>query len=212
MNLVVGGIFAPVYLFLLPNFDPKFGQEGLPTRLRKIDYVGALLSTGILVSIIMAINFGGTLYAWDSGQIIALFVIAAVLVTAFALQQQFSFWTSESERVFPVHFLANKEAILLFVLSSASNAGGYIPLYYIPLLFQVTRGDDALKAAVRLLPLVFVYSFTVISNGSFMSKFGLYQPWYVVGSALLLIGGAVCCKCYVPASIGRVGNPLILSI
>lgn len=194
LNLVVGGIFAPVYFFLLPNFDPKFGQERLLVRFRKIDYLGALLSIGTLVSIIMAINFGGTLYSWNSGQVIALFVMAAVLVTAFALQQRFSLWTTESERIFPVHFLANKEAVLLFVLNSASNAGGYIPLYYIPLFFQFTRGDDALKAAVRLLPLVFLYSFTVILNGSFMSKFGLYQPWYVVGSVLLLIGGAVCCK------------------
>ena len=201
LNLVVGGIFAPVYLFLLPNFDPKFGQENLLTRFQSIDYVGALLSIGTLVSVIMAINFGGTLYAWNSGQVIALFVVAAVLVTVFALQQRSSVWTNESERMFPVHFLANKEAVLLFVLNSASNAGGYVPLYYIPLFFQFTRGDDALKAAVRLLPLVFVYSFTVISNGLFMSKFGLYQPWFVVGSALLLIGGAVCCRCCSQASL-----------
>ena len=190
---MVGGIVAPVYLFLLPSFDPR-GDEKFITRFREIDYLGALLSIGTLVSVIMAINFGGTLYAWNSGQVIALLVIAAVLVTAFALQQRFSIFTKESDRIFPVQFLGNKEAVLLFILSSASNAGGYIPLYYIPLFFQFTRGDDALRAAVRLLPLVFLYSFTVISNGAFMSRFGLYQPWYVAGSALLLVGGALCCK------------------
>lgn len=194
LNLVVGGIFAPVYLFLLPSFDPQFGQEKHLTRFRGIDYMGATLSIGTLVSIIMAINFGGTLYAWNSGQVIALFVIAALLVTAFALQQRFIYLTSESGRIFPVQFLTMKEPVVLFILTSTANAGGYIPLFYIPLFFQFTRRDDALKAAVRLLPLVFVYSFTVISNGSLMSRFGLYQPWYVVGSALLLIGGAVCCK------------------
>ena len=156
--------------------------------------MGSLLSIGMQASLIMAINFGGTLYAWNSAQVIALFVVATVLVTVFALQQRVSFLTKEPKRIFPVQLLAKKEAVLLFVLSSASNAGGYIPLYYIPLFFQFTRGDDALKAAVRLLPLVFIYSFTVLSNGSLMSKFGLYQPWYMVGSALLLIGGAVCCR------------------
>ena len=54
-------------------------------RFRKIDYAGALLSIGTLISIIMIINFGGTLYVWGSGQVIALFVIAAVLVTALTL-------------------------------------------------------------------------------------------------------------------------------
>ncbi|KAL8695938.1 MAG: hypothetical protein Q9201_007895 [Fulgogasparrea decipioides] len=192
LNLVVGGVFAPVYLFLLPNFDPKMGQAKTLSRFHDIDYLGALLSIGTLATIVMAINFGGTLYTWASAQVITLFVLAAILVIALALQQAFSFATSSLQRIFPVHFLANKEAVLLFVLNSASNAGGYIPLYYIPLFFQFTRGDDPLKAAVRLLSLVFLYSFTVISNGSFMSKFGLYQPWYTVGSALLLAGGALC--------------------
>ena len=202
LNPVIGGVFAPVYLFLLPNFDPKRGQAFL-MRLRGIDYMGALLSIGTLVSIIMAINFGGTLYAWDSPQVIALFVIAAVLVTAFALQQRLSFLTTEADRIFPVQFLAKKEALLLFVLSSASNAGGYIPLFYIPLFFQFTRGDGALSAAVRLLPFMFLYSSTVITNGALMSKFGVYQPWYVVGSVLLLIGGALCCKqCFLIRSRG----------
>lgn len=193
LNLVVGGIFAPVYLFLLPSFNPA-GGERFKTRIQEIDYLGALLSISTLVSVIMAINFGGTLYAWKSGQVIALFLTATVLVTAFALQQKFSIFTKESNRIFPLQFLRNKEAILLFILSSASNAGGYIPLYYIPLFFQFTRGDDALRAAVRLLPLVFLYSFTVLSNGAFMSRFGLYQLWYVGGSALLLVGGVLCCR------------------
>ena len=158
LNLVVGGIFAPIYLFLLPSFDPAAGER-FGTRIRDIDYLDTLLSISTLVSIIMAINFGGTLYAWKSGQVIALFLIAAVLVTAFALQQNFSIFTEESNRIFPVQFLRNEEAVLLFILSSASNAGGYIPLYYIPLFFQFTRGDDALRAAVRLLPLVFLYNY-----------------------------------------------------
>lgn len=194
LNLVVGGLFAPVYIFLLPDFDPTFGQKAIWARFREIDYLGSLLSIGTLTSIIMAINFGGTLFAWNSGQVIALFAVAALLSAAFALQQAFCFLTTQSGRLFPVQFLALKEATLLFILSSAANAGGYIPLYYIPLFFQFTRGDDALKAAVRLLPFVFLYSFTVISNGALMSRFGLYQPWYIAGSVLLLIGGALSCK------------------
>jgi MFS family permease len=70
INLVVGGIFAPVYIFLLPPFDPRPNQK-YAKRIREFDHPGALLSIAALVSIIMAINFGGTLYAWDSGQIIA---------------------------------------------------------------------------------------------------------------------------------------------
>ena len=29
-----------------------------------------------------------------------------------------------------------------------------------------------------------------------MSRFGVYQPWYMIGSALLLIGGIVSYTCF----------------
>lgn len=143
----------------------------------------------------MAINFGGTLYAWNSGQIIALFVVAGILTIVFALQQAFSIFTRNQDRMFPVHFLRNKEAVLLFVITAAGNCAAFIPIYYIPLYFQFTRGDAALKAAVRLLPLICTISATILVNGALMSKFGYYQPWYVGGNVLILIGGVLFCMC-----------------
>ncbi|KAI4243442.1 MAG: hypothetical protein L6R40_003444 [Gallowayella cf. fulva] len=190
LNLVVGGLFAPVYIFLLPSFDPRAGQD-MVSRIRGFDLVGAVLSIGVMVCTIMAINFGGALYSWDSGPIISLFVVAGVLLIVFFLQQRFAIFTQSSNRIFPTHFLLSKEAILLFILGCAANAGGYVPLYYIPIYFQFTRGNAALEAAVRLLPLVFLFSSTVIVNGAVMSKYGAYQPWYMVGSILLIIGGAL---------------------
>lgn len=193
LNLVVGGLFAPVYLWLLPRFDPQVGRS-LPSRVYEFDMLGAVLSIGVLVCTIMAINFGGALYPWNSGQIISLFVVAGVLLILFALQQRFAICTRKADRILPAHLLLNREAVLLFILSCAANAGGYVPLYYIPLYFQFTRGNAALQAAVRLLPLVFLFSFAVILNGALMSKYGSYQPWYVAGSMLLIVGGILSCK------------------
>ncbi len=192
INLVVGGIFAPVYVFLLPPFDPRPNQK-YAERIREFDYPGALLSIAALVSIIMAINFGGTLYAWDSGQIIALFAVAGILTIMFSLQQVFTIFTRNQDRMFPIHFLNNKEAVLLFILTAAGNCAAFIPIYYIPLYFQFTRGDAALEAAVRLLPLICLISSTILFNGALMSKFGYYQPWYVGGSILILVGGILFC-------------------
>ena len=148
----------------------------------------------------MAINFGGALYPWHSGQIISLFVVAGALFIVFALQQKFAILTKPSRRMFPLDFVLNKDAVLLFLLGCAANAGGYVPLYYIPLYFQFTRGNAALEAAVRLLPLVFLFSSTVIVNGALMSKYGVYQPWYTVGSVLLIAGGVLSCESRTPQS------------
>ena len=98
--------------------------------------------------------------------------------------------------MFPVQFLKRKEPVLLFILMAASNAGGFIPIYYIPTYFEFTRGDQPLHSAVRLLPLIVLISTTILVNGGFVSKTGYYQPWYIAGSVLTLVGGVLFCKLF----------------
>ncbi|KAF2216896.1 hypothetical protein CERZMDRAFT_92969 [Cercospora zeae-maydis SCOH1-5] len=190
LNLFIGGFFAPIYVFLLPPSDPQPGAT-VKARLSNFDGLGSLLSTACLLCGIMAINFGGALYAWGSGSIIALFVVAGVLLVLFSVQQVFSWTTSETERMFPVQFLRSKEACLLFVCAACSNAAGFIPIFYIPVYFIFSRGDNALDAAVRLLPLITVMSASIIANGFLMSRWGYYMPWYVVGAACALVGNVL---------------------
>lgn len=142
----------------------------------------------------MAINFGNALYPWDSAQIIVLFVVSAVTFIAFSFQQYFVWCTTLEDRMFPCHLLKIKEANLLFVATAGCNAGGFLPIYYLPIYFQFSRGDDALGAAVHMLPLIIILSATIIANGYLMSKLGYYQPWYLGGAILLLIGNVLMCE------------------
>ncbi|KAF2088014.1 major facilitator superfamily transporter [Saccharata proteae CBS 121410] len=191
INLIIGGVFAPVYLFMLPTFDPQPAGTKFLARAKNFDFVGAALSIASILCLVMAINFGDALYAWNSGQIIAMFVLSFVLLVAFAIQQRYSWFTNPEERMFPCHLLLNKEANLLFICSACANTAGFLPIYYIPTYFQFSRGDNALEAAVRLLPLITILSATIILNGWLMSKLGYYQPWYIIGAALALIGNVL---------------------
>ncbi|MCJ1392118.1 hypothetical protein MMC18_004985 [Xylographa bjoerkii] len=191
VNLIIGGVFAPVYLFLLPSYDPQPKNTSFRDRARNFDVLGAALSTGSIICLLMAINFGGAMYEWNSGQTIALFVISGILFIAFGVQQWLAWLTTTAERMFPAHILGMMEANLLFVAAAGCNAAGFIPIYYIPTYFQFTRGDSALEAAVRLLPLIVLLSATIIANGYLMSKLGYYQPWYLVGSVLALVGNVL---------------------
>ncbi len=128
INLVVGGVFTPVYFLLLPSFDPRPNPK-MSTRFRDFDYLGAVLQVGFFVSLLMAINFGGTLYAWNSAQTIALFVVAGVVIMVFALQQIFTVLTHANGRMFPIHFLKMKEPVLLLILMAANNAGAILRIH-----------------------------------------------------------------------------------
>lgn len=58
------------------------------------------------------------------------------------------------------------------------------------LYFQFTRGDDALDAAVRLLPFIVLFIASVMFSGGLLPVFGRYAPWYFPAGALMLAGGA----------------------
>jgi Major Facilitator Superfamily len=190
INLVIGGVFAPVYLFLLPSYDPRPGVS-YRKRLSELDVLGGVLITGAATAGVMALNFGGLTWAWNSGRIIGLFCTSGALFVLFGLQQGFAIYTTPEHRLFPVHFLKSKIMWILFATTASAGTAALIPVYFIPLFFQFARQDTALEAAVRLLPFICLMVFTVVANGTILSKYGFYMPWYLAGGVLTVIGGAL---------------------
>ena len=139
----------------------------------------------------MAIAFGGAVYAWNSAQIITLFVLAGVLWAVLAVQQALSIFTATENRLVPISILRSWEMSILFAQISAATTVVYVTMYFIPLYFQFVQSDSALHAAVHLLPFVFANVFGIILNGAVMGKMGYYMPWYFFGGILSIIGGAL---------------------
>lgn len=142
----------------------------------------------------MAVCFGGILYDWGSGQMIALWIVMGILYIALGIQQVYTIFTNKVDRMFPVEFFTakyNKEIIILFAAIAAASTIAFTPLYMIPLYFQFTRSDGALDAGVRLLPLICTMVFFCIANGGIMAATGYYMPWYLFGGILSLIGGVL---------------------
>jgi MFS family permease len=191
INLPIGALIAPVLIFLVPTFDAQKGTS-FWGRVKMVDWIGATLLTGTIVSIILALTFGGNEFAWNSGQVIGTFVSFGVLAILFAFSQTtWMPWQTKERRVFPVEMLFMRTTVLLFILIATSAALAFVTLYYIPLYFQFTRGDSALKSAVRLLPVIFTLVFGSVAGGIMISKFGFYSPFYIFGTALGLIGSAL---------------------
>jgi MFS family permease len=190
INLCVGAVCAPVYIFMLPNKDPRPGVSFMD-RAREMDYLGALLIVGAFVSGVMAMSFGGVTYPWNSGKIIGLFCCSGALFILFGIQQVWCVLTTESRRIFPVEFFKSRTILILFAMTAAGGTAVFIPIYMIPIFFQFTRSDSALEAGVRLLPLIFLMIFAVITNGAILSAYGYYMPWYTVGGIFCVIGGAL---------------------
>ncbi|EUC43974.1 hypothetical protein COCMIDRAFT_38169 [Bipolaris oryzae ATCC 44560] len=190
LNPCVGGVVAPIYFLILPDYQPVPGVP-LRSRLAKLDHIGFVLSSGVFLCIMMAMEFGGVLWTWGDGRSIALFVLSGVLLVLFCAKQTLSFMISKEDRIFPIHFFRSYEMVILFITMMFSAFGTFITIYYLPLYFQFTRGATALETSVHILPYILFLSTCVLINGHYLSKTGFYYSWYVFGSALQLIGGAL---------------------
>jgi MFS family permease len=212
INLLIGAVCAPVYLFLLPSSDPR-PEVPLKERTREVDWVGSILQMGALTAFVLAISWGGVVYAWNSATIIGLFVCSAVLFIILGFQQVYTLFTTLSRRIIPVEFFGSRTVLILFSATAAAGAASFVPIYMIPVFFQFTRGDTALDAGIRLLPFIIILVATILANGVLLSKFGYYMPWYAAGGLLAVTGGALMCTVKMDTSVGRIyGYAVILGL
>ncbi|KAF2161288.1 hypothetical protein M409DRAFT_28326 [Zasmidium cellare ATCC 36951] len=187
INLFIGALFAPILIFIVPRYNPRQGHTER-IKLREFDYIGIVLSIGAFVAILMLINLGGTIYAWSSGSMIALYVVTPLCWIALFAQQIFVFGTTKTQRILPLDLLSSKEPLLISIVFASTIGAMFVPIYYIPLYFQFTRGDSAILAAVRLLPLIVLYVFVVLVTSQALPRFPRYKWYFTLGNAISLPG------------------------
>jgi hypothetical protein len=142
----------------------------------------------------IALSFAGSTWRWQSGGTIALWVLFGLSLIAFAIQQTFTIFTTEEHRLFPVQFLKSRSLILIYFGTAATGASLFMPIYFVPLFFQFTKGDSAIEAAVRLLPFVTVTIFFIMLSGALLPKFAWYNAWYLMSGILILVGSSLMFK------------------
>lgn len=139
INLPIGLVFAPVLIFLIPSVDI---QKGTPfiQRIKQIDWIGVVLLIGCIVSLILALSFGGTLYPWNSGHVIVPFIAFGISLILFIFSQTtYMPGQTKERRLFPVELLFIRTTFLLYILSATASTLAFVTIYYIPLYFQFTK-------------------------------------------------------------------------
>jgi hypothetical protein len=190
VNVVLFAIFTPVYLFIVRSHMPG-PQTPLLHRVQALDWFGILLNAGTFTTFVIGFAIGGTLWPWHDPRTISTLVIFGILLITYTLQQRYTVLTSKQTRLFPIRFLTRRTFLLLFIAQSCVQTALAVPLYYIPLFFQFSRGETAVRSAVRLLPFVAVNIVTVLANGALLPKYGCYMRWFLASGIANTLGGAL---------------------
>lgn len=190
LNLVIFGAMSPIYLFLLPSL-PRETNTTFVQRVKGLDWLGTGLTAGLYVSFTLAFTFGGAIWQWTDGRIIALIVIFGLLTITFSITQYYAISTNKTDRLFPCEFVRDPQLVLLYVCMACGGAALFVSLYYIPLYFLFVQGDSGTQAAIRLLPFVCFYVSTILLCGATMGRSGYHMLWYLISGIFLTCGGAM---------------------
>jgi hypothetical protein len=141
-------VAAIVLLFVsIPSNNNAEGRKFV-ARLSRLDLVGFFFFAPAAIQFILALEWGGTKYAWNDATIIGLFC------GAFGMLLVFVAWE---------HHMGAKAMIPLFIISrrviwsSCTNYAFFIgamntATYYLPIYFQSVRNASPTRSGVDLLP------------------------------------------------------------
>ncbi|KAJ5110594.1 MFS general substrate transporter [Penicillium argentinense] len=182
LNLPIGGTaLVCLFFFLHVNYQREPWQQ----KLKRIDYVGnALLMTSI-VSILLALTWGGTTYAWSNWRIIICLVLGFVGMIVFHLYEA-SPWCAEP--MMPPHIFGNRTSFAALIVSFLHNMLTFWVVYFIPVYFQSVKLSSSARAGVQFLPSVILAVPTAMVAGIVLTKWGRYQPIHAIGMGLALLG------------------------
>jgi hypothetical protein len=153
----------------------------------KLDLIGAALVMPAIICFLLALQWGGVTYPWQSGRIIGLFVTAGVLVIAFiALQFKLG-----DEGTIPPRLFKQKDIVLAFLFAFVFGAGFFALIFYLAIYFQSVLGSSATKAGIQMLPLLIATVLSSIVTGGLITAVGFYVPIMIFCMALFAIGSGL---------------------
>ncbi|TPX16122.1 uncharacterized protein E0L32_004117 [Thyridium curvatum] len=188
INLPIGAITVVVIALFFP--DPRraaqadLKDEPWRERIHQFDPVGTTLFMPAVICLLLALQWGGTTYAWDSGRIIALFVVFGVLILGFLFVQ----WRQQDLATVPPRIIRRRSVWAAAFYSFCSGASFLASVYYLPIWFQAVKGASAVDSGLMNLPmLIAVVVFSVIA-GAVVTILGYYTPFMIASTVLMSVG------------------------
>ncbi|PWY91193.1 MFS general substrate transporter [Aspergillus heteromorphus CBS 117.55] len=127
INLPLGAITATIIVFFMKSPETQTTSAvGFLDQLKQMDPLGSATLLPGVICLLLALQWGGTTYAWHSGRIIALLVLAGVLLVTFAILQGMGFGLQSAfapcQTVLPLSDITLGTSVIMF----CENLGGAI--------------------------------------------------------------------------------------
>nr|WNS47930.1 CapO [Capnodium sp. TTI-000886] len=197
INLPFGLVTAICVFFFVSVEDGRKPGFSLPLKekAKQFDFLGLLFFIGFIVSILLALQWGGSTYNWGNSRIIALFVLAGVLFMAFVAVQILQ----QDRGTVPLSVIKERTvwACSLYVFFLFGSF--LVVIYYMPIWLQAIKEDSAVQSGIDILPSILATVIFSIAGGVLVSVFG-YYTWTCIFSSIFAAVGAGLLSTFSPDS------------
>lgn len=188
INLPFGALTAA---FIIPFFQiQRRGQKveaTLKEQVKKFDLEGTALFLPAVICLLLALQWGGSMYAWKSGRIIALLVLAALLIIGFIVVQ----WWKQEEATVPPRIFLNRNVWGSAWFGAMLGAAFFVMVYFLPIWFQAIKGVTATKSGIMNLPMILGLVIISMVAGGLVTVTGYYTPFMLLSAVLMSIGAGL---------------------
>ncbi|KAL2825752.1 major facilitator superfamily domain-containing protein [Aspergillus cavernicola] len=181
INAPVCGIVLVLLWGLLDVYSPRTGvKEGLWA----VDWMGTVTIVAVTVLLLLGMEFGGTMFAWDSAEVLCLIVFGVVMVGVFIFSEKrvaryplismglFSSWMTNAA----------------FIVGFAHGMVSFGVEYYLPLYLQGVKQASPLRSGMLILPMMVTEAGTDILVGVLLHRVGRYREITWGGVVLMTVG------------------------
>ncbi len=199
VNLPIGGA-AAVALALVFNLPPQpRDKSALVDRLRQLDLVGAALFIPAVLMALLALQWGGSTYAWHSATIIGLFVGFGGLLAVFVGWEVYM----KDDAMIPLSMVLSRTIAFSSLIGLFALGGVFVAVYYLPEWFQVVKGASPVGSGVMNIPAFLSQVLATILAGGLVAQFGALNPWLWLGAVLMAVGTGLYGTLDIDTSSGR---------
>jgi EmrB/QacA subfamily drug resistance transporter len=153
------------------------------TQHHRIDYLGAAILAAALSAIVLFTSLGGTTYAWDSPQMVALIVLGVVMLAIFPFVE-----LRAAEPILPLGLFRNRVFTVAVAVGFIVGLALFGSVTYMPLYLQIVKGHSPTASGLQLTPMMAGLLVTSILSGNLITKFGRYRPFPIAGTAIMTVG------------------------
>ncbi|KAF2440027.1 putative efflux pump antibiotic resistance protein [Karstenula rhodostoma CBS 690.94] len=184
INLPLGGLAIGVLILVLHLPSKIREQLTLLERFKRMDPIGTILFLPSIVCLLLALQWGGTTYAWSSWRIVLLLVLAGLLFIGFLAVQ---IWRPDTATL-PMRILKQRTVAASALFAFTSQAGMIVVTYYIPIFFQALKNFSPMKSGVATIPFILSLVVGTILAGGLVQRIGYPAPFMILSAVILSIG------------------------